>query len=328
MSARALAVAAMLAAVIYLAAASTAGAGIIFDGRWNGPGLGNWDETISLKAGNANRLSYVRSPRRAGSNYSADLLVGGNAASERIVFLKTVFDDAEGKDDWWAWSVYIHANSAIPNSIFLVSLFSKFNASVCGPLRGPANSLYMVDPDPSRPADRWRYVLIGGKGTCHVRYVDVPGLRVVKQRWIDFSCHYHWSSVPAGARGTGVSQCWYRTQPSTAWRLAFHDSGPNLVSTNEVPGTLNVHYGLYKPEARPYAHFDLGGLVVADTRQEAERAAFGGRATPARPSGTSSGPGVLLFVAVGGAAAIALALLARMLRGGRHRRLRHHGPAS
>jgi hypothetical protein len=327
MSARAQAVAAMLAAVIFLAAASTAGAEIIFDGRWNAPGLGNWDETIFQKAGNANRLDYVRAPRRPGSNYSADLLVGGNAASERIVFLKTVFADAEGKDDWWAWSVYIHANSDIPNSVFLVSLFTKFNASVCG-ARGPANSLYMVNPDPSRPADRWRYVLAGGKGTCHVRYVDIAGLRVVKQRWIDFSCHFHWSSAPAGASGTGVSQCWYRAQPSTAWTPAFHDSGPNLVSTNGVPGTLSVHYGLYKPEAAPYTHFDLGGLVVADTRHEAERAAFGAPGTPAPPSEPSTGPSVLLFVAVGGVAAVALALLARMLHGGRHRRLRHHGPAS
>jgi len=320
MTARVLALlAALLVAAGVLAGPATAAGGLVFDGRWAAPGLDNWDETIILKPGNANRLSYVRSPRRPGSAYSADLLVGGNDQSERIVFLKTVFADAEGQDDWWAWSSYVHAGSAIPNSLFVVSLFSKFNESVCGS-RGPANSLYMTNPDPNRPADRWRYVLVGGKGSCHVRYVDVPGLAVVRQHWIDFSCHFRWSSAPVGAPDTGLSQCWYRVQPSTAWRPAFRDSGPNLVSTDEVPGTLSVHYGLYKPEAAPYAHLDLSGLVVAGTRQQAERAAFGGRAAPARPGGASTGgPPAGLFIAAGAAAG--LALLALAARNGRRRSL-------
>jgi hypothetical protein len=258
----------------FFAMAPLAHARIVFDGRWLAPGLGNWDTVLSTKPGNANRLSYVTAPRRRASGYSADLLVGGNAASERIVFLKTVFADAEGQDDWWAWSVYIAANSDIPNAMFAMSLFSKHNQPICG-LGGPANSLYMANPNPALPADRWRYVLTGGLNSCHRRYVDVAGLNVLKQRWIDFSCHYRWSSALAGTPGTGISTCYYRVLPNVGWTLAFNDIGPNLVSIDTYPGSLSVHYGLYKPESSPYSHFDLGGLVVADSRAEAEQAAFG-----------------------------------------------------
>jgi hypothetical protein len=255
-------------------------------------------------------------------------LVGGNDASERIVFLKDVFARAEGKDDWWAWSLYIPTDSVIPNSVFAVSLFSKFNWPTCG-FRGPANSLYMVNPDPSRPADRWRYILTGGKGgACNVRYLDIPRLPVVKKKWIDFSCHYRWSSADAATAETGISKCFYRVEPDTAWTLAFSDVGPNLISTAEFPGSLRVHYGLYKAEAPPYAHFDLGGLVVADTRQEAERAAFGRRAAPApghRPVGRSR---ALILVVVGGIAILLLALVRRGSGPPGPGRVRRHRPTS
>jgi hypothetical protein len=292
-------------AITGLAMPSAAHARIVFDGRWSGPGLNHWDTVLFMKPGNRNKLHYVTSPRRRGSGYSPDLLVGGNAASERIVFLKTVFADAEGQDDWWAWSVYIPGDSDIPNSIFAVSLFSKFNWPICG-LRGPANSLYMVNPDPRRPADRWRYVLTGGKGgPCNIRYVDVRGLPVVKRKWIDFSCHYRWSSA-----ATGRSTCYYRVEPDTGWTLGFDDVGPNLISAADSPGSLMVHYGLYKPEERPYAHFDLGGLVVADTRREAEQAAFGSRGGTGRTHGRSTRRAAI-FIAAGAIAALALALLVR-----------------
>jgi len=238
-----------------------------------------------------------------------------------------VFADAEGKDDWWAWSVYIPADSDLPSSVFTVSLFSKFNWPTCG-LRGPANSLYMVNPDPRRPADRWRYVLTGGKGgACNVRYVDIPGLRVVKEKWIDFSCHYRWSSAEAGTPGTGISKCYYRVEPDTQWTLGFDDVGPNLISSAEFPGSLTVHYGLYKPEDLPYAHFDLGGLVVADTRGEAEQAAFGHRAAPAGRQDPTQ-PRAAILISAGVIALVVLALLSRRARPPRPRRFRHDGPRS
>jgi hypothetical protein len=264
-----------------LALPVVAQAGIVFDGRWAKPGLGHWDMTIFQKPGNRNRLDYVVSPRRRRAGYSASLLVGGNAESERIVFLKQVFGDAEGKDDWWAWSVYIPSTSEIPNTIYAVSLFSAYNFPICG-LRGPANSLYMTNPDPARPADRWRYILTGGKNSCSVRYADVRGLGVVKDRWIDFVCHFRWSSSAGAA---GLSRCYYRVQPARRWRLGFNVVGANLVSSAEYPGSLRVHYGLYKGEAAPYVHVDLGGLVVADTREQAERAAFGTAQSGAAVSG-------------------------------------------
>jgi Polysaccharide lyase len=315
-------------AVISLAAPSTARAHIVFDGRWAAPGLNHWDTVLFMKPGNDNRLRYVESPRRRASGYSPDLLVGGNAASERIIFLKNVFLDAEGKDDWWAWSVYIPADFAIPNSVFVVSLFSKFNWPTCG-LRGPANSLYMVNPDSSRPADRWRYVLAGGKGgACNVRYVEIPGLPVVKQKWIDFSCHYRWSSAEAGTPGTGISKCWYRVEPNSAWTLGFDDVGPNLISTAESPGSITVHYGLYKAEEAPFAHLDLGGLIVADTRQEAEQRAFGSRTGASLHRSPSARPGAAVYVAGGVIAVLALAIISGNLRSPRRRRSGHHGRAS
>jgi hypothetical protein len=275
---------ATLALLACLALPVPARAGIVFDGRWAKPGLGDWDMTIFQKPGNHNELDYVVSPRRRATGYSASLLVGGNAQSERIVFLKQVFEDAEGKDDWWAWSVFIPSASEVPNTVYAVSLFSGDNWPICG-LRGPANSLYMTNPDPRRPADRWRYILTGGKNTCSVRYADVRGLRVVKDRWIDFLCHFRWSS----ARGaTGLSRCYHRVEPAHGWRLGFSVLGPNLVSGPKYPGSLRVHYGLYKGEARPYVHFDLGGLVVANTRAQADQAAFGPtRASADAPSGST-----------------------------------------
>jgi polysaccharide lyase-like protein len=276
----------------------TARADLVFDGRWAKPGLAHWDMTIFQKSGNRNQLDYTVSPRRRRAGYSASLLVGGNAQSERIVFLKQVFKDAEGKDDWWAWSVYIPSGSEIPNTVYAVSLFSGYNGPICG-LRGPANSLYMTNPDPSRPADRWRYIVTGGKNTCSVRYADVRGLRVVKDRWIDFVCRFRWSSAPGA---TGLSRCYYRVQPARGWRLGFNVVGPNLVSSVEYPGALRVHYGLYKGEARPYVHIDLGGLVVADTRRQAEGAAFGpaqsGAGAASGSTGQSDRVALLILVAM------------------------------
>jgi hypothetical protein len=277
--------------------------------------------TIFQKPGNRNKLRYVVSPRRRRAGYSASLLVGGNAQSERIVFLKQVFKDAEGKDDWWAWSVYIPSGSEIPNMVYAVSLFSGDNWPICG-LRGPANSLYMTNPDPSRPADRWRYILTGGKNTCSVRYADVRGLRVVKDRWIDFLCHFRWSSAPGG---TGLSRCYHRVDPTRGWRLGFNVVGPNLVSGPKYPGSLRVHYGLYKGEARPYVHFDLGGLVVADTRTEAEQAAFGSAQPSAAAAPGSMGQSVRAALLILAAAIVAGAIiLSRYARPERWRATRRH----
>jgi hypothetical protein len=324
MTARTLtALCATLAAAVALAVAPRAGAAIVFDGRWPKPGLNRWDTILDFKPGNANKLRYVTSPRRRRSGYSADLRVGGNAQSERIVFLKQVFDDAEGKDDWWAWSVYIPSDSDIPNMVYLVSLFSGDNFPICG-IRGPANSLYMENPNPSRRADRWRYILTGGKATCSIGYVNVRGLRVVKDRWIDFSCHYRWSSSEDPSN-TGLSQCFYRVAPRRRWTLGFDVKGANLVSGPVYPGSLRVHYGLYKGESRPYVHFDLGGLVVATTRPEAERAAFGA-GTPAGHAASSTpepSRAPLIVAAAGALAAAALLLVRRRGRGGRPRRPAH-----
>jgi hypothetical protein len=282
------ALSATCAALAALAACAPAHAGIVFDGRWRSPGLDHWDATLVLKPGNRNRLAYVASPRWDGSRYVASLRVGGNAESERIVFVKRVFADADGRDDWWAWSIFIPRDSHNPNAIYAVSLFSKFNASICG-LRGPANSLFVVNPNPRRPADRWRYMIAGGKGACTVSEVGIPGLRVVRGRWIDFSCHFRWSSAPAGDPQTGISTCYYRVEPRRSWTLAFDAKAPNLVSSLDAAGSLTIHYGLYKPESRPYAHLELGGLVVADTRSEAERAAFGPASPPRARTSTSTG---------------------------------------
>jgi hypothetical protein len=306
-------VVAALAGVVLLASAPRADAAIVFDGRWSKPGLGNWQTDLNFKPGNANKLDYVRSPRRRRSGYSASLRVGGNAQSERIVFLKEVFKDAEGQDDWWAWSVLIPSDSTIPNMIYLVSLFSGENFPICG-FRGPANSLYAANPNPRRPADRWRYILTGGKNTCSVRYTGVRGLPVVKNRWIDFSCHYRWSSSMDPAN-TGLSQCYYRVAPHRGWTLGFDVTGANLVSGAIYPGALRVHYGLYKGEARPYVHFYLGGLVVATTRAEAEGAAFGAdgpavTASAPAPAPTAGGsPSWRVPLAIAGAAVLLVALL-------------------
>jgi hypothetical protein len=272
--------AATLVALALLGVASPAHAEIVFDGRWRTPDVNRWDEAVSLKPGNRNELRYVKSPRRRRRGYAADLRVGGTAASERIEFVKAnLFPAAEGREHWWAWSFYVASGSVIPDAAVVTQIHSKFNAAYCSvPRGGASNGLRMMNPVAGRRADRWYWTITGGRGRCRITQIRIPGLAVVKRRWIDFSCRFKWSSTPAG-----ISRCFYRVQPQVAWRPAFDDVGPNLVSSPSVAGNLSVEQGLYKGEASPYVRLVQGGLVVADTRAEAERAAFGtaGRGRPA-----------------------------------------------
>jgi Polysaccharide lyase len=306
--------AATLAALVLFSAAPAASADVVFDGRWHTPGLNDWDGVLTLKAGNRNRLGYVTAPRRRTGGYAADLLVGGNAASERIEFLEAnMIPDAEGTAQWWAWSFYIPSDSAIPSIAFVTQTNSKFNGIYCSVARGGAsNGLRMMSPARGRPADRWYWTITGGRGSCRIKQIRIPGLRVVKDRWIDFLCHFRWSSSAAGR-----SNCSYRVHPQRAWRRAFDDAGPNLVSAPEEDGNLRVAQGLYKAEAPPYVHVVQGGLVVADTRTEAAQAAFG---DPTLGAGSASdwidrAKWALIAVALAVAAAVVL-VLARGLRHG------------
>lgn len=300
-----------LAALVLLAAAPAATADLVFDGRWRSPGVNDWDGVLQLKPGNRNKLRYVKEPRRRGRGYAADLRVGGNAASERIEFQETnLFSAAEGKDHWWAWSFRIARDSAIPDIAFVTQINSKFNDAYCSVQRGGAsNSLRMMNAVRGRPSDRWYWTITGGNGSCRITQIRIPGLRVIKSRWIDFSCHFRWSSTPSG-----LSRCLYRVQPRRAWRRAFENAGPNLVRSPAFDGNLRISQGLYKAEAAPYVHLTLGGLVVADTRAEAERAAFG-RGPPAAATTLGSRPetirkrtpasrAILLVAAAGVAAAL------------------------
>jgi polysaccharide lyase-like protein len=263
-------ISAAITALVLLAAAPAADAGLVFDGRWQSPGVNNWDGVLTLKPGNRNKLRYVKAPRRRGWGYAADLRVGGNAASERIEFQENLFPNAEGQDHWWAWSFRIARDSTIPSIAFLTQMYSRFNGTYCSiPRGGASNSLRMMNPVRGRRSDRWYWTITGGNGRCRITHVRIPGLRVVKERWIDFTCHLRWSSTPAG-----LSKCYYRVQPRKAWRRAFKDVGPNLVTAAAADAGLSLSQGLYKAEARPYVHVTLGGLVIADTRAEAQRAAF------------------------------------------------------
>jgi hypothetical protein len=267
---------AALAALIVLTTPSAARADIIFDGRWRTPGLNSWDWLLNLEPGNRNKLTFVKSPRRRRSGYAADLRVGGNARSQRIEFLEAnLFPAAEGKDHWWAWSLRIPSGSVVPSTVFVTQMNSDFNGTYCSiPRGGASNNLRLWNPVAGRPADRWYWTITGGNGSCRIRQIRIPKLRVVRNRWIDFLCRFRWSSTPHG-----LSKCSYRMQPRKAWRRAFRDHGPNLVSSPSAEGNLRVEQGLYKAAARPYVHLLQGGLVVADTRVQAARAAFG-RVTP------------------------------------------------
>jgi hypothetical protein len=299
-------ISAAIAAVVVLAVAPAASADLVFDGRWRSPGANGWDGVLQLKPGNRNKLRYVMEPGRRGRGYAADLRVGGNAASERIEFQKTnLFSAAEGKDHWWAWSFRIARDSAIPGIAFVTQINSKFNDAYCSVQRGGAsNSLRMMNAVPGRPSDRWYWTITGGNGSCRITQIRIPGLRVVKNRWIDFSCRFRWSSTPSG-----LSKCFYRVQPHRAWKRAFEDVGPNLVRSPAFDGNLRISQGVYKAEARPYVHLILGGLVVADTRAEAELAAFG-RGTPAAATTrasrrrTPTSQAILVVAAAGVAAAL------------------------
>jgi hypothetical protein len=325
--------AAALAALVLVAAAPSASADVVFDGRWRTPGLNAWDARVSEKPGNRNKLAFVRSPRRAGSVFSADLRVGGNPDSERINFVKSpLFADAEGRDTWIAWSTYIPAGANLPaapmsNQVNMVALFSKFNVDYCPPA-GAATEFFLYGNDPDKPANRWRVALTGGTGTCELRYKDIAGLGVPRRKWIDWLCHFRWSASP----GSALSKCHWRVQPHRAWRLGFADTGPNLVRSPDVPGSLSIHYGLYKGEARPYVHLVQGGLVVASTRADAVRAAFAGAGSA--PGGSDRRA---LLIAAGAIVAVLALIAGRMLVRNtagvdgrradprrRHRRLRHH----
>jgi len=309
------AAAAALAALVLASAAPAAFADVVFDGRWRTPGLNRWDGVLTLKAGNRNKLDYVTSPRRRASGYAADLRVGGNAASERIEFLEAdLLPTAEGKDQWWAWSFYIASDSALPDIAFVTQINSKFNGTYCSAARGGAsNGLRMMNPVAGRPADRWYWTITGGSGTCRIEQIRIPRLGVVRNRWIDFLCHFRWSSTAAGR-----SSCSYRVQPHRAWRRAFDHVGANLVSAPNFAGNLRVSQGLYKAEAPPYVHVVQGGLVVADRRAEAAQAAFGVRRGTAGSTGRWIGQGerTLIVVALAAAAAVALLVLARGVRDG------------
>jgi hypothetical protein len=296
---------AALVGALVLAPPSAARAALVFDGRWVKPGLNHWDQVVNLKPGNRNRLTFVTQPRRRASGYAADLLVGGNAESERIEFLKAdLFSHAEGKAGWWAWSFLIRADSTLPDAVVVTQINSKFNGDYCSVAAGgAANGLRMVNPVAGHRADRWYWAITGGKGACRIKQIRIPGLRVVKGRWIDFLCYFKWSSGP-----TGVSSCSYRAQPRQAWRRAFAVGGANLVSSPSFAGNLRIEQGLYKGESAPYVHIVQGGLVVARTRDDAVRAAFGeGDVVATRASTSHLG----VIAAVVAAAAAAAALLVR-----------------
>jgi Polysaccharide lyase len=304
------------AAVLALAAipAPAASADVVFDGRWSTPGVNHWDQVLELKPGNGNRLRFVTDPRRRSAGYAADLRVGGNDRSERIEFQKgNLLPSAEGTDQWWAWSFYIARDSAIPSVAFLTQANSRFNGTYCSISRGGAsNSLRMMSPDRRRRADRWYWTAAGGRGSCKIAQLRIPGLRVVKHRWIDFLCHFRWSSTASGR-----STCGYRVQPRRGWRRAFDYRGPNLVSSPDADGNLRIAQGVYKAEAPPYVHVIQGGLVIADTRAEAANAAFGN----ARPPNASSAarPGDRIRTPLIGGALAAIALLAAFV-------VRRHAP--
>jgi hypothetical protein len=309
------AAAAALAALVLAAAAPAASADVVFDGRWHMHGLNRWDQVLTLKPGNRNKLGYVTAPRRRASGYAADLRVGGNAASERIEFVKAnLVPAAEGKDQWWAWSFYIPSDSAIPSIAFVTQINSRFNGTYCSVARGGAsNGLRMMNPVARHPADRWYWTITGGSGTCHIDQIRIPGLRVVKNRWIDFLCHFKWSSTAAGR-----STCSYRVEPDRAWRRAFDRVGANLVSAPDFDGNLSVSQGLYKAEAPPYVHVVQGGLVVADGRAEAARAAFDvwNRTASSTTRRIGQPDRTLITVALAVAGALAVLVLARGVRGG------------
>lgn len=307
---------ALLVALMLLVAAAPARGDVIFDGRWRTPGRDHWDATVFQKPGNRNRLKYVKSPRRRPAGYSADLRVGGNAASERINFVKVpVFADAEGKETWIAWSTWFPRDANLPapqNQVDLVSFASKFNAGYCDASRGgAATTLFVYNPDPDRRADRWAVKLTGGVAACSIRTHPIAGLGIPRSRWIDFLCHFKWSAIG----GRALSTCSWRVQPKRHWTVGFADTGPNNVRSAQFPGNLFIHYGLYKGELSPYVHVVQGGLVVADTRREAERAAFGrGRAkTPPAAAAAAGEPGTTWLIVVIAVAVVALAVL-----GGRH----------
>jgi hypothetical protein len=303
-------VSATVVALALLAAAPAARADVVFDGRWHTRGLNAWDARVSDEPGNRNKLAFVRSPRRRRSGYSADLKVGGNAASERINFVESpLFADAEGRDNWYAWSTYLPADANLPggrlsSQVDIASFFSKFNADYCDPSRGgAASTLFLYSDGRSRRSNAWRFKITGGNGSCTVRTHDIRRLGVPKEKWIDFLCHFRWSAVA----GTALSKCYWRVQPRKRWRLGFTDTGPNSVRSPTTPGSLSIHYGLYKAEARPYVHIVQGGLVVADTKAEAVRAAF-----TAAGTGRSASPRVLM---IAGAAigVVAVLLVGRAL---------------
>jgi hypothetical protein len=297
-----------------LAAAAPARGDVIFDGRWPTPGRDRWDAVVFEKPGNGNHLRYVKSPRRRPTGYSADLRVGGNAASERINFVKVpLFADAEGKDTWIAWSTWFPRDANLPapqNQVNLVAFASKFNAVYCDSARGgAASTLFVYNPNPDRRANGWAVKLSGGVGTCSTRSHPIAGLGIPRSRWIDFLCHFRWSAIG----GRALSKCSWRVQPKREWTVGFVDTGPNNVRSAKFPGNLFIHYGLYKGELSPYVHVVQGGLVAAETRREAELAAFGrgraGAAPTAARAASESGSRTWLLVLVGAAVA-ALAVVA------------------
>ena len=314
---------AAIAALAMLVVPGTAQGRVVFDGRWSAPGRDHWDAVVSLKPGNRNVLRYVTSPRRRSQGYAADLRVGGSSAAERIEFWRSnLIPDAEGTSQWWAWSVYVPSDRPVPRAVVVLQIASKFNARYCSIARGGASTgLRMTNPVAGRPADRWFWTVTGGRGRCRIRQARIRALPVVTDRWIDFACHFTWSSTAAGR-----SKCSYRVRPAKAWTLAFSDVGPNLVSAPAAPGNLSIQHGLYKSEARSYAHLVDGGLVVADTAAQATRAAFdeddarSGEATQA-----TSRVVAIALVVVAGLSVLAALTAGRLRFRGRRMRRRRRG---
>lgn len=277
--------------VTLLVAVGSANAAIRFDGRFPsgtapqvtqaGGNIGNWAFVDFTDPGNANVLAYNTTLRR-GTHAAADITIKPQAG-ERIEFSKDVFPGTtgEGKDVWFAWSVRLPSKLTdgtpfrLPPIMNLMQIPTRYVATYCGLGHNQEIGISYTGSTP-RDAHIWRAQVVGGNGSCTAKPFTMPQIPIVRDLWYDWSCHYHFTSVAANAQNT----CYYRINGS-AWALGFNAPGvANLVRSPSFAGNVQVRHGFYRPGhwAQTYwqnSRVVQGGLVIADTRAEAEAAAFG-----------------------------------------------------
>lgn len=263
---------------------------LLFDGRFHtnpppfGTGADRWALLDSTDAGNSNQATYVLSPRRRSSEYAAKLQVGGpELHGERLEFQKEVFaGPIQHMDIWLAFSMRPESSISLALFANLMQRYTKYDSSAPAPSPG-ATGIQCYIPT-GEISYRWVTGVSNGAKTWHQPNLTTlngghPNVADITGKWTD------WLIRTKFERTAGITEVWYRAATTGAtdnptmgsWSQLLNDTtSPTYVYSPTFDADLLIRHGLYKPGNRvaSYAVVEQSGLVIANTRADAEAGAF------------------------------------------------------